>query len=75
MRALYAVLSEILHLFVDDGAFAVSLLACCAIARVALAFLPALATLWGPLLVLGCAAALVSNVAVTARRRSTAVPD
>jgi hypothetical protein len=69
MRAMYAILSEIVHLFVDDGSLALALVAWCAFIGMAVVFLPGLAELWGPLFVLGCATVLVSNVAVTGRRR------
>jgi hypothetical protein len=70
MRALYAVLSEIVHLFVDDGSLALALIAWCACIGVAVAVLPEAARLWGPLFVVGCATVLVSNVVRTGRRRA-----
>jgi hypothetical protein len=69
MRALYAILSKIVHLFVDDGSLALALVAWCAFIGIAVALLPVLAELWGPLFVFGCASVLIGNVAVAGRRR------
>ena len=72
MAALRAALTEVVHLFVDDGSLALALVAWCAIVGVAVLALPVLLPVSGPLLFLGCAAILVGNVVLVARARAIA---
>ena len=72
MAALRTALTEVVHLFVDDGSLALALVAWCAIVGVAVLALPALLSVSGPALFLGCAAILVGNVVRVARARARA---
>jgi hypothetical protein len=73
MRAIRAVLAEIIGLFVDDGALALALVAWCAAVGLVVALRPGLAgAAAGAALLAGCVAILLGNVARAARRRSSA---
>ncbi|MBR0641805.1 hypothetical protein [Plastoroseomonas hellenica] len=66
MRMLRAVGSELLGLFVDDGALALALLLCCAVIGVAMTLAPWLsAAIAGPALLAGCTGILLFNVSRT----------
>ena len=67
MRILRAILAEVVHLFVDDGALALALVGWCVAVGAAAWLLPALSLASGLALVLGCAAILIGNVARAAR--------
>lgn len=74
MRAMRAVLAEIIGLFVDDGALALALalVAWCAAVGLAVALRPGLAgAVAGAALLAGCVAILLGNVARAARRRAS----
>jgi hypothetical protein len=67
MGTLRAILSEIVHLFVDDGSLALALVAWCAVVGVAGLVLPGLLLASGPVLFLGCAVILLGTVVRAAR--------
>ena len=71
MAALRAVLAEIVHLFVDDGSLALTLVTWCAVIGLAGLALPTLLPTFGPALFLGCAAILLVNVVRAARVRAS----
>ncbi|HYZ24326.1 MAG TPA: hypothetical protein VE690_19415 [Rhodopila sp.] len=62
-------MSEIIHLFVDDGSLALALVGWCAAAGVGVALLPGLGVVSGLVLFLGCALILLANVALAGRGR------
>lgn len=68
MGALRAIVSEVIHLFVDDGSLALALAGWCAVIGLSVAFLPGLATWSGLALFLGCSCVLLVNVAIAGRR-------
>jgi hypothetical protein len=69
MKALSAIVGEIVHLFVDDGAFALALVLCSAGTGIAVRVLPAFSAFAGPALLAACAAVLLWNVSRTARTK------
>lgn len=70
MGTLRAILHEIIGLFVDDEALALALLLWCAAIGAALLLLPGMpAPVAAALLLAGCVAILLGNVARAARRR------
>lgn len=71
MRLLHAVGSELLGLFVDDGALALALLLCCAIVGLAVALAPWLpAAIAGLALLAGCVGILLVNVSRASPRQT-----
>lgn len=70
MQTLRAILSEIVHLFVDDGSLALALVAWCAVVGVVGFLLPGLLLAAGPALFLGCAVILLGTVFRAARERA-----
>jgi hypothetical protein len=69
MKILRAVVGEIVHLFVDDGAFALALVLCSALVGIALRIAPDFASAAGGVLFAGCAGILLWNVARAARAK------
>ena len=70
MGLLRAIASEIIGLFVDDGALALALLAWCALVAAAVAMLGSVVmAVAGPILAVGCAIILLGNVLRSGRRR------
>jgi len=69
MKALSAIVGEIVHLFVDDGAFALALVLCSAGTGIAVRVLPGFNDFAGPVLFAACAAVLLWNVSRSARTR------
>ena len=69
MKVLRAVVGEVVHLFVDDGAFALALVLCSAATGVAVRVLPGFSAFAGPALFAACAAVLLWNVSRSARAR------
>jgi hypothetical protein len=69
MNALRAIIGEIVHLFVDDGAFALALVLCSAAVGIALRLTPDFAPASGIVLFVGCAGILLWNVARAARAK------
>jgi hypothetical protein len=69
MKVLRTTVGEIVHLFVDDGAFALALVLCSAAIGIAVHVLPGLRDVAGPVLFTACAAVLLWNVSRTARTR------
>jgi hypothetical protein len=68
MNVLRAIAGEIVHLFVDDGALALALVLWSAIIGIGVTAAPGFVPAAGPLLFVGCAAILLSNVIRTAKR-------
>jgi len=68
MSALVPVFRELVGLFVDDGAFALLILAVVVVAGVLGALMPESPLEAGAVLSFGCLGVLVANVARTARR-------
>ena len=69
MNVLRAVIAEVVHLFVDDGAFALALVLCSAAVGLALRLAPGFAPAAGIALFAGCAGILLWNVSRAARAR------
>ncbi len=69
MSVLRAIIGEIVHLFVDDGAFALALVLCSAAVGIALRVAPDFAPVAGIVLFLGCAGILLWNVTRAARTK------
>jgi hypothetical protein len=69
MNMLRNVAHELIGLFVDDGAFAVAILAVVILAAVAAALPPEQPLITGAILLLGCLGVLSISVAKAARRR------
>ena len=69
MKVLQAIVSEIVHLFVDDGAFALALVLCSAGIGIGVRVLPGFSGFAGPALFAACAAVLLWNVSRTARTK------
>ncbi len=67
METLRAVVSEIVHLFVDDGSLAVGLVVWCAVVGGGGVLLPGLLPVAGPALFIGCAGILLGTVVRSAR--------
>jgi hypothetical protein len=69
MNTLEAVARELLGLFVDDGAFALEILAVVMLAAVSAALVPDVPLVTGGVLFLGCLGVLLASIATAARRR------
>jgi hypothetical protein len=69
MKLLRTIAGEIVHLFVDDGAFALALVLCSAGVGIAVRVLPGFSAFAGPILFATCAAVLLWNVSRSARTR------
>jgi hypothetical protein len=69
MNTLEAVARELLGLFVDDGAFALEILAVIVLAAVSAALVPGVPLVTGGVLFLGCLGVLLTSIATAARRR------
>ncbi len=70
MKALRAVLAEILHLFADDGSLALALIAWTAVLGLAVRLAPELPpAAYGGALVVGYVVVLLGDVAPAGRRR------
>jgi hypothetical protein len=68
MNPLLGVLKEVMGLFVDDGALALSIVAIVALAGITAALMPAVPAASGAILLLGCLAALFANVMRSRRK-------
>ena len=69
MNMVAAVFRELIGLFVDDGSFALEIVAVVILAAIAAALVPNVPLLAGGILVLGCLGVLSASVARAARRR------
>jgi hypothetical protein len=69
MKVLRAIVGEIVHLFVDDGAFVLALVLCSAAVGIVVRVLPGFSEFAGPALFAACAAVLMWNVSRSARTR------
>lgn len=67
MRSVLAILRQVLALFVDDGSLACALVIWCAGAGFALPRLIPFSAWNAPILLLGCIAILLANIALAAR--------
>jgi hypothetical protein len=70
MGTLRAIVSEIVHLFVDDGLLALALVVWCAVVGGVGLLLPGLLPVAGPALFLGCVVILLGTVVRAARGRT-----
>lgn len=68
MSSITTALRELLGLFIDDGAFAASIVGLVMLAYLAILFLPGERLLGGSILIFGCLAALATGVARSSRR-------
>jgi hypothetical protein len=68
MKALSALLGELIGLFVDDGWLALAILAVVALAGICAALTPNVPLLPGAVLLFGCPGVLLANVLRAARR-------
>jgi uncharacterized membrane protein YhaH (DUF805 family) len=68
MNAFFAILRQLLGLFVDDGSLALALVVWCAAAGLILPRVIPFSEWEGVVLVIGCIAILLTNVTVTVRR-------
>jgi hypothetical protein len=69
MTTLGAVLRELVRLFVDDGAFALQIVAVVVLAAIAANLMPETLSVAGVILLFGCSGVLLANV-IRAGRRS-----
>ena len=77
MRSIVAILRQLWSLFVDDGSLACALVIWCAGAAFVLPRLIPFSAWNAPILLLGCVAILLANIALTAqnhRRRKARIP-
>jgi hypothetical protein len=72
MGKLNAILTEIVHLFVDDGSLALLLVGWCAATGLVAHVLAQPSAVCGPMLLLGCAGILLGNVIRAAQLRARA---
>jgi 4-hydroxybenzoate polyprenyltransferase len=70
MTVLRGVISEVVHLFVDNGSLALALILWCGAVRLTIALLPQLLAALGPIFFVGCAVVLLVNIIRTARPRA-----
>ena len=68
MSMLGAVLGELAGLFVDDGAFALEIVAVVVLGAISAYLVPQIPLAAGAILLLGCLGVLLANVAIAGRR-------